>query len=136
MDHPWRRFRQHVGWLVGWAHLPDGLWGFSDPESQIVVLDRRLNQAQRRCTIAHEMEHFGVPRPVDPVLRERLEQQIDQRVARRLIPIRDLGEAMAWAHSAAEVADELWVDVPTLEARIRDLHPTERAYLHKRMEHR
>lgn len=135
MDHPWRRFREQVGWLIGWADLPDGIWAFSDHEQQIVVMDRRLTQAQRRCTIAHEVEHFDVPTPESPVLAARLEQQIDQKVARRLIPLDRLGDALAWSHTIAEAAGELWVDVPTLRTRLEHLHPAERAYLNQRLAH-
>ena len=32
-----------------------------------------------------------------------------------------------------EAAEELWVDVATLEARLRSLRPAERAYLNRRL---
>lgn len=136
MDHPWRRFRDRTDWLLEWALLPPGLLGYTAHKRRAVVLDLRLTQAERRCTIAHELEHLDVPTPHDPILRARLEQQIDRRVARRLIPIRRLGDALAWAHTLAEAADELWVDVATLETRLAHLHPAERAYLQQRTEHR
>lgn len=136
MDHPWRRFRDRTDWLLEWAMLPPGLLGYTAHHRRAVILDKRLTQAERRCTIAHELEHFDVPTPADPVLRERLEQQINRRVARRLIPIRRLGDALAWSRDPHEIADELWVDLPTLETRMRHLHPAELAYLRQRAEHR
>ena len=136
MDHPWRRLRDLAGWLLGWAHLPGDLRGLTHFGARVIVLDSRLLQAERRCTIAHELEHVARgPSPADPVMRAREEAAIDRAVARRLIAIRDLGEALAWSLDLDEAAAELWVDRPTLEARLRSLHPSERAYLRRRLEH-
>jgi len=46
-----------------------------------------------------------------------------------------LGEALAWSLDAYIVADELDVDLPTLNSRLASLRPTERAYLIERTEH-
>jgi hypothetical protein len=61
------------------------------------------------------------------------ERRVSDIACRRLIGIRDLGEALAWAHDVDEAADELWVDVDTLRARLDHLHPAERAYLRRRL---
>ena len=67
--------------------------------------------------------------------RPREEEQVRREAARRLIPIRELGEALAaWDWDLWQVADELFVDVPTVEARLRGLHPSERHYLTRRLE--
>lgn len=134
-DHPWRRLRDRPDWLLLWDDLPLEVWGLTDRRRRVVTLSKRLTQAERRCTIAHELEHFDVPTPDDPVLRERLERQIDQRVARLLIPLDRLGDALAWAHSLTEAAEELWVDEDTLRTRLEHLHPAERAYLTQRLAH-
>ncbi len=103
---------------------------------QTVTLDKTLLQAERRCTIAHEVEHIRRgPVPAEPVLAAREEAAVEQAVARRLINIRDLGEALAWSQHPAVVAEELWVDEDTLRARLEHLHPAERAYLARRLEH-
>ena len=136
MDHPWRRFRGLWEWRLDWAWLPGALLGLTDHHAKTVTLDSRLLQAERRCTIAHEIEHIERgPSPTDPVLAAREEEGIDRAVARKLIDLHDLGEALAWARGTEEAADELWVDMPTLEARLRSLHPSERAYLRRRLEH-
>lgn len=135
MEHPWRRFRAESHWRLSFAHLPGDVVGTTNHTTKTVTLDRRLTQAERRCTIAHEVEHIRRgPPPADPVLAAREEEAIDRAVARQLICIRALGEAMAWSRDKHEVADELWADVPTLEARLRGLHPSERAYLKRRLE--
>ena len=136
MHHPWRRLRALADWTLIWAHLPTGLMGYTDWRNKSITLDRRLLQAERRCTIAHELEHIRRgPVPADPVLAAREEEAVNRATARRMITIRDLGEALAWTRDLDEAADELWVDRPTLEARLRSLHPSERAYLKNRLEH-
>lgn len=110
-----------------------GLTCWSD---QTVTLDKTLMQAERRCTIAHEVEHIRRgPVPAEPVLAAREESAVEQAVARRLIPIRALGEALAWSQHPSVVAEELWVDEDTLRVRLNHLHPAERAYLTRRLAH-
>lgn len=54
--------------------------------------------------------------------------------ARWLLPdIVVVGDALAWATSLDEAADELWVDRRTLQARLDHLHPSERHYLRRRL---
>lgn len=132
--HPWRAFRELVDWTLLWAPLPTGTWGVTDFEAKTVTLKDDLNQVERRCTIAHETQHV-LRGSVSAAMEAREEEQVDRNAARLLLPdVHVVGEALAWAHSLDEAADELWVDVPTLEARLRSLHPSERAYLKRRLE--
>ena len=134
MDHPWRRLRDRPEWLLEWGMLPPGLMGSTCHRRRVITLDLRLSQAERRCTIAHELEHVERgPMPSDPILAAREEESIERAVARRLVTIRALGDALAWARTLDEAAEELWVDVATLEARLRSLHPAEHAYLNRRL---
>lgn len=136
MDHPWRRFHEAAGWLLHFAALPSGLMGYTDFGRQQVALDKHLLQAERRCTIAHELEHIKRgPLPADPVLAAREELVIDKAVARRLIDLKALGEALAWTQNLDEAAEELWVDAATLRTRLQYLHPSEVHYLRRRLEH-
>ena len=136
MHHPWRDFRTLIEWTLIWADLPD-MMGQTCWSTRTITLDRQLTQAERRCTIAHEIEHARRgPVLNEPNLAAKEEHAIDASVARRLIGIEDLGEALAWAHSHAEAAEDLWVDLPTLQARLRYLHPSERHYLRRRLQHR
>lgn len=130
MPHPWRRLRALTDWTLHWAHLEPGVWGLTDHHARTITLDRRLTQVERRCTLAHELEH---------VAGHHDETVCDRNAARSLLPdVRRVGEALAWAHSLEEAADELWVDEPTLRARLEHLHPAERHYLRRRLadEHR
>ena len=134
MDHPWRRLRDRPDWLLEWGMLPPGLMGSTCHRRRVITLDLRLSQAERRCTIAHELEHVERgPMPSDPILAAREEESIERAVARRMVTIRALGDALAWARTLDEAAEELWVDVATLEARLRSLHPAEHAYLNRRL---
>ncbi|MBB1494112.1 ImmA/IrrE family metallo-endopeptidase [Propioniciclava sp. MC1595] len=136
MYHPWRHFRSFAHWDLAWAHLPVSIVGLTDFGHERVTLDPRQTHAERRSTIAHEVAHIERgPAPRGWWWQQREEAVVDQLAARRLIGIRDLGEALAWSTDAHEVADELWVDVPTLEARLRHLHPSDRHYLRRRLAH-
>lgn len=136
LDHPWRRLRGLPHWDLVWCDLPVGMLGWTDHAGQRILMQRGQTQAQRRSTLCHELEHIerGV-RFHGPVLRAREELFVERAAARRLISIEALGEALAWAHTPAEAADELWVDEPLLMARLRHLHPAERQYLKRRLEH-
>lgn len=69
-DHPWRRLRELADWLLGWAHRPEGLLGLTDFVAKIILLDLRQNQIERRCALAHELEHVQCgPVPADPSWR-------------------------------------------------------------------
>lgn len=136
MDHPWRRLRALADWSLQWAHLPEGLLGWADHRTNTIALDPCQTQAERRCTIAHELEHvLRGPVPADPWLAAREESAVGQAAARALISIEALGDALAWSLDVHEVADVLWVDVDTLRTRMQHLHPAERAYLRRRTEH-
>lgn len=134
MHHPWRGFRDLVDWTLQWRPLPPGRLGVTNFAAMTVTLDPHQNdsQAKRRCTIAHESEHARRG-PVPRHLQAREEETIDRNVARQLIDVRALGEALAWASDEHEAADELWVDVDILRARLRGLHPAERHYLTRRL---
>lgn len=134
MHDPWYEFRGLSDWALCWARLPGDLLGVTDFGSRCVTLDSRLLQAERRCTVAHEIEHIRLgPVPSDPVLAAREETAIDQAVARKLIGIDELGDTLAWTSDPSEAAQELWVDESTLAARLRHLHPAEVHVLRRRL---
>lgn len=133
MHHPWRAFRDLTHIRLRWAVLPSGLYGYTDHAAGEVVIAEGLTQAERRCTIAHETQHV-LRGPVLPSLRHREELRVDRASARLLLPdIRTIADALAWATTPEEAADELWVDVDTLRCRVRSLHPAERGFLHRHL---
>lgn len=132
--HPWRRFRYLTEWSLQFAHLPDGAWGETCFRTQTVTISPDLNQAERRCTIAHETQHIA--RGMPPAGMEAWEDEmVDRNVARLLLPdIKVVGEALAWAdRHLVEAAHELWVDEFILQSRLKYLHPSEKGYLRTRL---
>lgn len=97
------------------------------PPSRTVILDRTLSQRERRCSLAHELVH--VERGDECRQAPRVEVEVHLVAARRLIPIEALVEGMRWTRDLHVLADELWVDAPTLECRLEHLSDCERAVL-------
>lgn len=122
-------------WDLVWERLPVEIVGLIDHHHRRITLDPRQTQAERRSTIAHELVHAERgPAPRCPWWEAREERITDAVAARRLIGLHQLGEALAWSSDLDEVADELWVDVPTVEARLAHLRPGELRYLTRRLE--
>lgn len=97
------------------------------PEQSVILLDRGLTQAQRRCTVSHEVIHAerGDTSCGPGRLGRRQERQVEHESARRLITIDDLVEALMWSQDERELADQLWVDVATIRVRLQSLTPEE-----------
>lgn len=129
--NPWRRLRALPQIVLTWHD--DGPRGWYDFATQTISLRRGMTQAERRSTLRHELEHHYRGQFLTRLL-EREEQACELAAARDLITITALGEALAWTHNHAEAAEELWIDVDLLEARLRHLHPAERAYLKDRLD--
>lgn len=122
--NPWRRLRELTHITLEWADLPDHLMGFAHFETDTIVLSKRLTQAERRVTCAHEVTHL-LRGPVPNAYREREEKAVEESVARDLIPFDALVEAMLWSLNDYEIADELTVDVALVRVRLHALTPAE-----------
>ncbi|QIX48902.1 hypothetical protein HFP48_04595 [Rhodococcus sp. DMU1] len=95
-----------------------------------IYLDCRLNQAGRRCTLQHEIEHLERgPVPDHPHFAALEEHIVDVLAARRLIALPHLFDALLWTKHPIELADELFVDLDTLSTRLEHLTPRERGYI-------
>lgn len=137
--HPWQHLAHLTHLTVRWSRDDaelDGALGWFYVDTDEIVLDARQTQAERRSTLTHELVHAerGDGPCGSVVLDARQELVVSRAAARRLIPLRALGEALVWSRDPDEVADELWVDVETLRVRMAHLHPAERAYLIRRAE--
>lgn len=134
--HPWRRLRALADWTLHW-HTPD-----EDPDPGFTLFEERrislrtdLTWAERRCTVLHEVLHAERGPVLEGVLAEREELVVRRMTCRLLLPdVKPIGEALAWALSPEECADELMVDVGVLRDRLRWLHPAERHYLSRRLD--
>lgn len=130
--HPWRRLRDLTHVQLVWHD--DGPMGVTNFKAATISLRRGMTQAQRRTTVLHECLHVERGAPLE-TLAAREELRVERETARLLMPcIRTVGEALAWAHTLEEAADELWVDEKALRTRLEALHPAERAYLKRRLE--
>lgn len=131
MYHPWRALREMPRIDVAWIDLPIGL--HAETDGQQIWIDRRLRQVERRCAIAHEVEHIqrGIPCRDDPAD----EAAVEKATARRLVDVRDLADALAWTTDHDELADCLWVTPAVLTVRLGNLHPAESRYLHTATAH-
>ena len=84
-----------------------------------IWLDPRQRQAQRRCSLAHELEHLA--RGHHGCQPPAIEREVEEAAARVLITLDDLLAALAWTSDPAELAEELSVDAAMLSARLRGL---------------
>lgn len=119
--------------LIFVARLDGYVRGFYDKASHTIWIDDRLTPRQYRCTEAHELIHAerGDVDPGEPVARAKQETLVHREAARRLIPIDQLGDAIAWTEEANELAECLNVDLVTLQARLDALTQAEVSYLHQ-----
>jgi hypothetical protein len=130
--HPWRVLRGLADWRLLFDHLPEGILGHTDFRRRTITLAYGLTQAERRCTLEHELHHVDRG-PAPQWRREHEERVVDDLAARRLIAFDDLLEAMVWSYDEHEVAEELWVDVGMVRARMRGLTDEESVELERRL---
>jgi hypothetical protein len=65
------------------------------------------------------------PVPTDPAGAAREERIVDEIAARRLITLPQLVDGLRWTRELHQLAEHLWVDVPTLRTRMATLDPIE-----------
>lgn len=103
----------------------------------MILLDRRLCQADRRVTLAHELAHvFAEDRwmaDVSPLLHARQEARAHVRAARSLITVDALVDALLWSRDEGEMAEELNVDVDTVRTRLATLTEDEHEEIDERL---
>ncbi len=105
------------------------------PAGARIWLRRSLTQAERRCTLTHELvNRERGPVPADPAGAAREEAIVDEIAARRLIAISALVDALRWSRHPREIAEHLWVGEPTLNTRMATLDPIETAELEHELE--
>lgn len=99
-----------------------GLLGRTD--GNVITLHPHQSQAQRRCTLQHELVHHA--RGTEHGHDDAEERHVEQVAARILIPMGMLLDKLRWTRDMTELADELWVDEPMLRARLDGLSPGEK----------
>ncbi|WP_136611805.1 ImmA/IrrE family metallo-endopeptidase [Sinomonas albida] len=126
MFSPWGALRELTHVTLHFILMPDGAPGRTDGQARI-WLDKRLQQAERRCALTHELVHLehGHTRCQAP----RIERLVREETARRLIRIEDLCEAYRWTQHPAELAEELWVTADVVQDRLTALTEDEQTRL-------
>lgn len=132
MFSPWDALKKHADLSYDSAIMVE--LGRYYPAEAAILLRKGLTQAERRCTLAHELAHhrLGHVAGCDRKGADRQEAEADALAARWLITLEDLADAELWGRYPSEVADELWVDLPTFKARVRGLTRDERDYINGR----
>lgn len=128
--HPWRTLARLPEITLAWERMP-GLLGSWHSLTKTITLHPDQSQAQRRCTLTHELVHHergDVGRCHGPV-----ERAVHEEAARRLITIEALADALVWSQDEWEVAQEVWTDVPTARLRINALTDAEKDYIESRI---
>lgn len=133
VPHPWRALRAMTDVRLHWRDdMPPALRGATDGEH--VWLRSGMSQVERRCVLAHELEH--VRRGHTSCQPDSVESTVQSAAARYLLPDPHVvAEALVWARDMAEAADALWVTERVLRHRLdpRHLHPAERAIITARV---
>lgn len=133
---PWRALRQSPEIELLIARLPDRFGGgvyWPDDGWALIVLDDRLDRRERRAALCHEILHHergggaaapDMPPSWAPVVA-RDERQVDDEVARRLVPLDRLAEVLE-LHETNEIPIERWqlaetfdVPEPVMERAMR-----------------
>mgnify|MGYP001202643641 CR=1 FL=1 len=133
--NPWRHIGKHYPHVAveTRVELPGRIWGLTDGSR--IWLCRLLDQAARRSTLTHEIVHLERgPVPTDQRGKSREERAVSREAARRLITITALADGLRWTRNPAELAEHLWVDEPTLRARMDGLDPIEVAQLEHQLD--
>jgi hypothetical protein len=134
--NPWQRLTEDwPGIPVEFADLGSlhrhGETHWRDGQPLRVVLHGQLTQVQRRCTLAHELEHLDRGAPCE-TLRASIEARIVRATAKYLLPDLDALAATIGVYDLRRAADEMWVTFPIMVERLRGLTDTELDYVTER----
>lgn len=111
-------------------------WTGIEPVNYIIyiVSGVRLDGMQRRCILAHELEHLDRGAPCE-TLRASIERRVLNAAARYLLPDLDLLADTLAVYDWHRSTDELWVTFPVLVDRLKNLTEKEVQRVTLRREH-
>lgn len=126
--NPWRDLRDRYPDVHVELHAIAPAHAFWATGLGVILVDRDIDVAERRCALAHEIAHMDIgDRPTEDCwVSGRQETAADKLAARRLIEAHELAAVLNWCIDAREIADELDVTVEVLRLRYRWLHASER----------
>ncbi len=110
--------------------MPDGVPGRTNGRD-VIWLDKRLSQVERRCALTHELIH--IEHAHEGCQPPGVEAKVRAEAARRLVRLDHLAKALSWSSriSFNELADELWVTPEVLRDRFANLTEEELLILFK-----
>lgn len=133
---PWRDLANRPQIDLVWRPLPDGILGKYEHHLLRITLDPRMPRRQSRSVLAHELVHDEEAdvHTACAHIAHRQESRANQRAARRLIDIHDLGDVMVTCDNhLSAMAVELHVSDALLRIRRDTLTATERHHLRGRL---
>ena len=120
--------------------MPDDEMGWWDPTTRTIEINRSLSRVERRCTLAHEIQHVLAADSAclgtadDLYFSSLMERRASVRAARELVPLEALAEAVLLHNDDDDLmAAHLDCDLDTLDTRRMNLSVDERRYLRERM---
>lgn len=127
--NPWQRLAEDWPQVdVIYADLGSqyrhGLTRWKQGQPAQIALHEQLTQVQRRCALAHELEHLDRGAPCES-LRASIERRVLKATARYLLPDLDLVAQTLDVYGWHRAATELWVTFPVLVDRLKGLSERE-----------
>ena len=108
---------------VSSAILPDGLWGCYDHENRVILIDRRLTYAAKRCTLVHELLHWEHGDTGCSNDSSKQERRARTQTALTLVNPTELALLERMYEYEWQIADELNVTTQVLEDYRRTITP-------------
>ena len=118
-----RRAIIHLPVTVSSAILPNGLWGCYDDETRVILIDRRLTYAAKRCTLVHELLHWRHGDTGCSNNSSKLERRARRETALTLVNPTELALLERMYEYEWQIADELNVTTQVLEDYRRTITP-------------
>lgn len=131
--NPWQRLAEEWPTIqVIYRRLPTPHdWGqarWKNGRPVGIVLHEDLTQVQRRCALAHELEHFAQGSPCGTI-RPAAEKRVIRATALYLLPDIDLIAAALADCTVHQAAEDLWVTWSVLVERLRAMSDAELDYI-------
>jgi Zn-dependent peptidase ImmA (M78 family) len=102
---------------------------------KVILIEAKHSWAEKRCSLAHAVAHLDLGHTSNTagIFDRDQEEHANQLAARRMVTVEQLAAVLSWTRHDVEIAEELCVDLLTLEMRKRHLHPAEVAKLRRQV---
>ena len=134
MWNPWAHLRAHRRVALTMRPLPTGTSAYVDFDDGHIYIDTSLLQRERNDALAHELTHLERGRPVAR-FEDAEERAVNEEVARRLIPLDELVQALRWSRNPTELAEDLNCTESTVLTRLARLTPDEARSIRSELGH-